>query len=630
MKNINVHQVHSAFKDVTFARGMDYYENGYVLMGIKKGNKLTGTVTGAMPEPYKVWVEITDIIDSRCSCPVGVMCKHGAALILEWINNKDSFLDADDLMHTLEAKSKNELLNIINLMLEENPFLASKLGFSKELSENKVNLEAISSRIDYSMGGFIDYYAVSGVVHELDEVKKIADTIQKEGNFKEAIEIYLLIIEKGVENYGNVDDSDGGMSDLIMECVEDTSNFLVTLDEEDKQALVHRIIRIVEKEDYGLETDEMLFSVATPKNMHTLEEELLRRVPEAGNDYHSGYHRRKTIDLVSSLYMSLNLPENSLKTLTKAGLKNKEDYLRIASFMVGEGRNQEAFGYLTAGLQLEGERNYSLDELYFDLLNRFSDEKWLHVNEKDVIGVAVNLLSHHHDIKKYLMIKPLFIKIKKYDELMQAVKINCDDSVVIPILLKEDRLDEAVERAYSSRYLYSDLLVKVAQAAKDKGQNTDAVDLTLKVLEKGPFKIDANFVELVDFLVEELKEEKLEEVIDREMNVPAAKILATALLNRSQEYALRLLERLLPYLDKTEIKYYAEHLNPEYAVKLSKPWVSQTVNISHVHYDDARDILKLMKEMMSKTEFEKYVYWLITNNKGKKKLLRMMEENCLM
>ncbi|MEN4006622.1 MAG: hypothetical protein PQ964_04630 [Methanobacteriaceae archaeon] len=113
--------------------------------------------------------------------------------------------------------------------------------------------------------------------------------------------------------------------------------------------------------------------------------------------------------------------------------------------------------------------------------------------------------------------------------------------------------------------------MKVAEAAKDKGQNTDAVNLTLKALEKGQFKIDATFVELVDFLVEELEDEKIEEAINLTMNVPAAKIFATALLKRSQESALRLLERLLPYLEKAEIKFYMERLNAEYVVKLSKP-----------------------------------------------------------
>jgi hypothetical protein len=233
------------------------------------------------------------------------MCKHGVALILEWIDHKDSFLDADDLMVSLEAKDKNELLDIINLILEEDPFLASKLWVSKEIDEVKVNLESISTRIDYSMEGFIDYYAVSSVVHELEEVKKIADNQGKEGNLRDAIE------------------------------------------------------------------------------------------------------------------------------------KNKDDYLRIASFLVGEGRSQEAFVYVTEGLQLKEERNYSLDKLYFDLMNRFSDEKWLQVNERDALGVAVNLLSYHRDIKKYSMIKRLFIKIGKYDELLQAIITKCDDSVVIPILLKK-------------------------------------------------------------------------------------------------------------------------------------------------------------------------------------------------
>lgn len=234
------------------------------------------------------------------------------ALVLQWINSKSSFLDADYIITSLEKKSKNELLTIINLLLEEDPFLASKLIFTGEHGESKVNLEAISRRINNSMDGFTDYYGVREVVNELEEVKRIADTLTSDGNFKESVEIYLLMIEKGVDLYDFVDDSNGELGDFIIECIEDFNNGMETVDEEEKQALIFRIIRLVKDENYGLDTENMLFTVANENNMHIIEEEL-RRIATESRDHHSEYQRKKIIDLLYQLYENLNLHEESLK-----------------------------------------------------------------------------------------------------------------------------------------------------------------------------------------------------------------------------------------------------------------------------------------------------------------------------
>ena len=77
---------------------------------MKRGNKLIETVLGSAPNPYKVRVEIADEIHSECTCPVGEMCKHGVALILQWMKERGSFLDADHLLASLARRDKKELI----------------------------------------------------------------------------------------------------------------------------------------------------------------------------------------------------------------------------------------------------------------------------------------------------------------------------------------------------------------------------------------------------------------------------------------------------------------------------------------------------------------------------------------
>ncbi len=623
MREITKDEIRLAFGEKTFSRGLGYFENGYVEIGVKKGNKLIGTVLGSAPNHYKVRVEITDEIDSECTCPVRGMCKHGVSLILQWVKERSSFLDADNLLASLERRDKRELIKIISILIEEEPVLASKLAFSEEVSGKKVNIEAISRRISHILSGFLDYYAVPGVVSELEEVKRIGDRLAEDGSFKEAVDLYLLLVERGVDAFENgVDDSDGTLGDFVIECVKDFKGNVEKLGEEQKRALIYKIMDIIEVEDYGLDTDEMLFGVATRENIAVIEEELLRRIPKSGESFHVEYQRRRILDLLSYLYEYRGLHEDALRVMIRAGLKNKDDYLRLARALMVEGKDKEAFEYVSEGVLLREGRNHALDELYFNLLNRFLvEKKEVKVQEEEAINTALNLLSSHFNPETYKLIKGIFEKIGWYEELISAIKTRCGESVVISVLLHDARIDDAIERAISSATLRPMMIIKVAEAANAKGKQGEAMKLTLKALKQGFISADESVSELIKLLVKDSDERELEEAMGYVRTISIAKVFANALLERSQEYAVRVLERFITGMDKEEIKGYAEKLEGEYALRICQSWVTEAVNRSHVYYDDAIDILKTMREIAGEEEWNRHIRAFIEANKGKKKLV---------
>jgi len=223
MRGITEEEIRYAFGTKTFTRGQDYFEQGYVEHAVKMGDSLHGTVLGSAPNPYKVAVEIAqDEIYSECSCPVGRMCKHGAALLLQWLNDSASFTDVDDFLFSLQKKSKEEIIELMGSLLERDPILAAKLAFHVSVSESKVNRDAISRRIEHVLRDFLDYYAVPSAVDGLEEVKKIGDELAEDDQFEDAVEVYLLLIERGVDVFeSGVDDSDGILGTFVIECVSD-------------------------------------------------------------------------------------------------------------------------------------------------------------------------------------------------------------------------------------------------------------------------------------------------------------------------------------------------------------------------------------------------------------------------
>lgn len=627
MRDVTENEIKSAFGERTFTRGQDYFENGYVERGIKKGNTLIGFVLGSLPHPYRTEVEITDDIYSECSCPVETMCKHGVALLLQWIHEKDSFVDCDRLLISIREKSKEELLNIVNSMLEDDPALAWKLAFTEEVTTKKVNIDALSKRLRYLGRGYLEYYEVAGVVQELEKVKEMADSLAQNGCLEDAVEVYLLLIEWGVDAFENgVDDSDGDLGDVIIACVEDFRRYVKPL-EEGKRDLIYRILKIMEIEDYGLETQEMLYGLVSKKNIAFIEEELLRRISVRREGFDSGYRRGEILDLLSGLYGELDMPEDILRVLKDYGLQNGDDYSRIAKALMKEGRHEEAFHYVREGLRLKGE-NIILGELYFELLQVLLEEKKdinMYMYIEDMMIIALQLLSRFFDPERYIIMKDVFEKTGNYDDFISMVKQKCNEEVVMNMLLYENCIDEAVERALSSSTLHSGMLMKVAEMAQEK-RKEETLKLIGKAIKSGLSYADAPERTLIELFVNESDEEGLKEAINHVQNVFIARIFIDVLIKRNQEFAATLLKRFITDIEKKEIEKYALSLENKYVKDVLNLWVLTYTNRSYVYYDDVIDVLRAIKDTMDKKEWREYILTFTEDNRGKRKLLEKMRK----
>jgi superfamily II DNA or RNA helicase len=93
-------QITKAFGTATMSRAMDIYVYGAVgdlEIDDEDENlvKLSAEVQGSAKTAYQTQVEITRTksgrlhIDANCSCPVGNMCKHAAAMVMEWMDDLD-------------------------------------------------------------------------------------------------------------------------------------------------------------------------------------------------------------------------------------------------------------------------------------------------------------------------------------------------------------------------------------------------------------------------------------------------------------------------------------------------------------------------------------------------------------
>ena len=90
MEAFSIYDVERAVGQVSFLRGLDYFERGMVRSAeFLSPDRIQGEVSGSRPNPYAVVAKLEPRSDGRllpveghCSCPVGYNCKHAAALLL--------------------------------------------------------------------------------------------------------------------------------------------------------------------------------------------------------------------------------------------------------------------------------------------------------------------------------------------------------------------------------------------------------------------------------------------------------------------------------------------------------------------------------------------------------------------
>jgi len=631
MRKITEEEIAQEFDARTFSKGVEYFEKGYVGVGVKKGNELAGTVYGSAPQPYKVRVEITDHIYSTCTCPVEVMCKHGVALLLQWLDDPDFFVDADRLLASLRERSKEELLKLIGSVIDKDPLLVHELfPFERIGVKKRRNIEAISRRIRYLSRGFIDYYRVPEVVRELDDVKEIGDELLDEELYEDAAEIYLMLIENVVESFNTgVDDSDDMLAEFVWECIEDFNIAAKKMREEQKSALITRIADIVTSEIYGLDTKELFHGVATRENIARIEEELLKRISLLGSRANQEYQRERILNLLQELFQRLDLPEDAVRVIKKAGLRYKSDYYMLANALLTQGKYKEAFNQVREGLDKEDTflpGAYKLDELYFTLLEQLLDRGELTKAETDTeeaLRIAMRLLSGFSP--KYETIRKVFEKIGEYDKLLSTIKSECDEHIMLRVLLHDGYVDDAIDLANSSG-LYPWEIIEVAEAAYEKNKAKEARRLTIKALKEGLMSVNKTAVKLIREIAENSDENELREALRSIRSAEVAETFIESLLEKKPEHATELIEKHAPNLGKEKVKTYAQKLDKKHAKKVCHSWITWAVNRSHTYYKDAIDLLKIIREKSTIDEWKEYITRFTETHSGKKKLLERIRK----
>lgn len=402
---------------------------------------------------------------------------------------------------------------------------------------------------------------------------------------------------------------------------------------------MERILGIVEEEDYGLETEEMLYGIINEENIQRVEEYLLGKLEEkrkATSDFSYQYKKEDTLELLIELYGKLGKPEEKLR-LARYELVDKEDYARLANVLMEENRFEDAFDAVKKGLALHGEKSSRLNELYFELGGRLTREKPELVDFKTSLDVALDMLELKFDKEEYEVMKKVFRSLDKLDEFKSAMQRSLKNrNSVVSALLHDGDLKKAVDLILSEPGISSGLIVEVSKAAKDKGMIEESSMLTRIVLERGWADDRPPMKELLKVMIKALDTETLRNLCDRILKKGSANtaiLLIPYLIKKSPELTGMLAKNFINAMSVELVVKVAGVLAgkaPDEGVLLCKMRINEDILRSHVYYDKAVFLLKAIMDIYAakgnETEWVEFIRRFAAENKGKRKLIERLRK----
>ncbi len=638
MAKLTDDEIKEIFGEKTFSKGLDYYKGRHVSDTIKLENTLYAHVMGSSPEPYEVRAFINDSkISTKCTCPVGNMCKHGAGLLLKWAFEPSSFIDADRFLHSLEEKSKEEIIILIELAIRQYPSLI--IEFSREDREKpRINMDAISSKIAWIINRELDYYHIDEAIGELDEIKNTADRLKEEKSFKDAADMYFVLLEGCIDTFDEgADDSGGGMGDLAISCIRDFNECVAQMnDPAYNNKLLGKIMNIARIEDYGLEASNMLYGVINDENIKKVEEYFLEKLEEkrtGASESSFRYHKEKSLRILNGLYEKLGKPDERLR-LARYDLAEKEDYYRLAKILLEEKRIEEAFDAAKKGLMMPGE-SYHLNDLYFDIARALMGVRPDLIDFNITFNVALDQMSGYFDQAKYLAAKEVFEAIRKSEDFRSAFyKTSKNRNSAVLAMLNDGELQAAIDTVCAEPDISQGTIIAVSKAALDKGMKQESAMLMRMALGRGRINDLLHVGELLKVMIDVSEMSVLQALCDRILKKGdrgTALLLIPYLLKKSPELSALLARNFMkdiPVEMVIKVAVSVAHKSPDEGALLCRLRINDDILRSHVHYDKAVQLLTAVRDIYSgnEPEWQEFIRKFAAENKSKKKLIEMVRK----
>ena len=443
------------------SRGQSYQRQKLVSkLAVLNNGGLLAWVDGTHRYATQVTIDGDGLPESICTCPYGCDCKHGVAVVLEYLeqikkNNvvpkaaKDderlSLFDGDgwddeiddvgdeadfdydqspltknakpQIAAYLDGKTKKELTELIYDLADKFPKMAQELTDRKQLASGNVNSLITRLKKDIreitSEPGWQNYWQHEGYTPDYSEIRIKLETLLKAGHPDEVLTLGKELIELGNRQIEESHD-DGETATEIEECMP----VIVKAMEQSSIAQADKLawaVEVVLKYDYDVFNafDEYLGRRYAKADWNILAVRLLKQLEKmerAGgtNEFHRNYVRDRLSDWVIYALERAGR-DNEVIPLCETEAQKTGSYTRLVKYLIAEKRYIDAERWIQEGIQ---KTEKELPGVASELRNRLKE---IRSSQKDWIAVATMQTEEfirRPSIQTYTECKKINTKIK--------------------------------------------------------------------------------------------------------------------------------------------------------------------------------------------------------------------------
>jgi uncharacterized Zn finger protein len=419
------------------SRGKKYQRQGRVAdLAVTADGGLIAWVRGSERYAAKVVMDENGLPDSICTCPYERDCKHGVAVVLEYLkqveNNcrvpkakqdderlillADGGLDDDedlvsedmrrDIDGFLQGKTKAQLIDLIHDLAGQYPEMARELADRKQVISGNTN--ALVTRLRQEMRdlasepGWRNYWNSEGYTPDYSGVRKKLETLLKAGHPEEALTLGRELVTIGMRQVEESHDEGetameiAGCLPVIVEALDQSP-----LDPADKLSWA---LNAVLEDPFGVcdAFGEYLDRQHPQTAWHTLADRLLAQL--------HGLKGAKGADKFSRDYERDRLSSWAIHALERAGreaeiiplcvaeAKSTGSYDRLVQRLMAARRYEDAEKWIMEGLRAIGEKWPGIGA---SLRDRLREIRMLEQNWPVVTALRVEEFVRHPSLQAF-------------------------------------------------------------------------------------------------------------------------------------------------------------------------------------------------------------------------------------
>ena len=443
------------------SRGKNYQRQGRVCdLAVTEENGLIAWVDGTERYATKVVMDDDGLPDSICTCPYELDCKHGVAVVIEYLkgvednrpipeaNPGDARLkmledeDWDDepideetavsedvqneINQFLKGKTKAQLIELIHEIAQEHPEIAQALVDRRQLTSG--HTKTLVKRLRFEIQeigdepGWQDYWQGGGYTPDYSGIRKKLETLLEAGYADEVLTLGRELVSTGIRQVEEShDEGETGME--VSSCMPVIVNALdrSSLDYADK--LNWALDAELEDQYEVCEAFAQYLHRKHPKSVwHTLADRLLLRLKEmkrskGSDDYSRRYERNRLSDWAIHALDQAGRKDEIIP-LCEAEAKKTGNYKRLVNLLVSARHYEEAERWILEGIRTIKDK---WPGIAADLRNTLRQIRTRQKNWPVVAAIQAEEFVRHPSRQAFTDCKKTAVKVKAWPKVRKAL-----------------------------------------------------------------------------------------------------------------------------------------------------------------------------------------------------------------